>query len=223
MSDGAWLLVVVDGPSEVRRDDGGRRDGVVVRLIAQIFGDECAQNVTLMYWRHVRQRLSPLRRRRPQSMKGWAVQARYLSKLGNATGFGTVLLADNDNDSRQDRLGELRRGVAESDMTGRTAVGVARQMLEAWLLADPSLLERPLPAGKTCEMLWGDKDDPASNYPKHVLYRCVQEPRSWTLNEVIEHWQPSAAQAHSPSLRAFMEELDRLAGQYNHYHDPGRS
>lgn len=208
---GPWLLVVVEGPSEAKEGiQGVERQGGVIKIIAEVFGKECAQKATIQYWRYIR--TSPLRKQQPTN--GFAAKAAHCALLGKATAYGTVLLVDNDNDRKQDRLAELRRGVENVGLSDRTAVGVARQMLEAWLLADEELLAAALPPGTSCEELWGTKTDRSSNYPKHVLARCVLEPNQWTLAHALDHWDPGRAQTRCKSLREFYDEVRRLAGQY---------
>lgn len=212
-----WLLVVVDGPSEVRL--GGDPDvarGVVTKILAQNFGEECAKGVSIRYWHQVSK--SPLRdtetphRKLPDSVRkhgGHAEKAYQLARLGTTTAYGTVILLDSDN--HPERWDALKEGVAASGEAARTAYGLAREMVEAWLLADPSLLAEPLPRGKRCEDLWGSKRDPKSNYPKHVLRRCVLEPNGWTFPQAVEKWSPVRARRNSASLNAFISQIEALA------------
>jgi hypothetical protein len=214
-----WLLVVVDGPSEVRdAEDPDVARGVVTKILAQSFGDEWVRNLSVRYWRHLRE--SPLRKEAPlRKGRGdlrlhgrHADKAARLAALGSeTTAFGTVILLDNDHDQRSDRWEALRAGVEASGAEARTAFGLAREMVEAWLLADQKLLVRPLPKGKRCEDLWGQKDDPTSNYPKHVLRRCVLEPRGWTFPQAVEAWDQGRARSNSASLDDFLSQVERLA------------
>lgn len=214
-----WLLVVVDGPSEVRdAEEPDVARGVVTKILGHSFGDECVRNLSVQYWRHLKE--SPLRKESPvRKARGdvrrhgrHAAKAAWLAALGNATtAYGTVILLDNDHDQRGDRWEALRAGVDASGEAVRTAFGLAREMVEAWLLADQKLLARPLPKGKRCEDLWGQKDDPTSNYPKHVLRRCVLEPRGWTFPQAVEAWDQSRARANSASLDDFLSQVERLA------------
>jgi len=214
-----WLLVVVDGPSEVRdAEEPDVARGVVTKILGHSFGEECVRHLSVRYWRHLKG--SPLRKesslRKGQGdlrMHGrHARHAAWLASLGNATtAFGTVILLDNDHDQRSDRREALRAGVAAAGAEARTAFGLAREMVEAWLLADPELLARPLPRGKRCEDLWGSKDDRSSNYPKHVLHRCVLEPRGWTFPRAVEAWSQGRAREHSASLDDFLSQVERLA------------
>lgn len=207
---GDWLLVVVEGPSEAKDDvPGGERRGVVIKILEEVFGRECAQGATIRYWRYVKR--SPLRGEEGLARRGFAAKASYFARLGEATAYGTVLLIDNDNDVQQDRLAELTHGVESVGLRERTAVGVARQMLESWLLADEHLLVTALPAGKSSEELWGSKKDGSSNYPKHVLRRCILEPKGWEHWQAIENWEPGRARTSSGSLGAFSGEIEELA------------
>lgn len=208
-----WLLVVVEGPSEVRPgEDPDVAQGVVTKILAQSFGEDCAIGVSPQYWGHVT--MSPLRDRRlPDSVRKHgrhAEKACQLARLGTKTVYGTVILLDSDN-HHLERWNALQEGVAASGEAARTAYGLAREMVEAWLLADPSLLAEPLPRGKRCEDLWGAKRDPDSNHPKHVLRRCVLEPNGWTFPQAVEQWSPERARRNSASLDAFISQIENLA------------
>jgi len=53
------------------------------------------------------------------------------------TAYGAVMLLDNDHKDERGgsvRLRELREGVESSGVRHRAAVGIAREMIEAWLL-----------------------------------------------------------------------------------------
>jgi hypothetical protein len=207
-SDVPFLLVVVDGPSEARDDiPGAESPGVVRTIIQQIFGDEVAKNVAIRYWRHVR--LSPQRKAR-----GHVEKARVIALEANeSTVYGAVLLLDADHDG-DTRLRELKEGTSSSGVDHRTAIGIAREMVESWLLADVSLRKHPLPSDKQSDDLWGAQNDPSSNYPKHVLNRCVLMPREWTHRDAVEAFDPSRARSQSPSLHAFMAEVEALADRH---------
>lgn len=200
-----YLLVVVDGPSEARDAAPGVEGGGVVRtIIARIFGPEVARHITVRYWHHIP--LSPLRTRIGHEEKA----RRMIALADQTTAYGAVMVLDNDHTGER-RLAELRAGVERSSLPHRAAVGVAREMVEAWILADPELLVKQLPAGKTSEELWGAKNDGASSYPKHVLKRCILEPRGWSHHEAVEAWSFDRARPHAPSLEAFAREVERLA------------
>jgi len=206
-----YLLVVVEGPSEVVRSSQGFR-GVVVRLIGTVFGPEAAAALATQYIRHVTP--SPRRSQRdapPPTLTGYALKAWIAASVGDkTTAYGTVIVVDADGDGAA-RLEALRSGAEASGCRARVALGVATQMVEAWLLADPTLLGLLLPAGKRAEALWGAKHDGASDYPKHVLRRCVLEPRGWSYPDVEAQWTPMAARGNAPSLDAFLTKLEALA------------
>jgi hypothetical protein len=218
--DDAWLLVVVDGPSEAdaRSFSSGEPfspQGVVGRLIAYIFGAEVYSHTRFEYWSKLR--VPSPRRGIGASLRGYDAKATWLAHLAHqTTAYGLVLLADNDHGGHPGRLASLEQGIKDAgdEAAQRCAVGVAVEMIEAWLLSDPQLLEPPslpLPAGRRPEQLWGDKHDPQSNYPKHVLRRCVCEPRGWHYRDAIDAWEPLRAEEISPSLRAFIGSVRRLA------------
>ncbi len=205
-----YLLVVVEGPSEARPGDDGSR-GVVVRLVREVFGAEVASNILVRFWRHVE--LSPRRsREKTADLKTVYAQKAYVaSKVGDrTTAYGTVIVIDNDHTGIV-RIQELCRGIDASGSRGRVAVGVARETIEAWVLADRELLAVPIPVGKGVEELWGDRHDPLANHPKHALHRCVLAPREWHFPDAVERWEPSRARPHARSLDEFIGELQRLA------------
>ena len=63
------------------------------------------------------------------------------------------------------------------------------RMLESWLLADETSFEKSfgskLKLPNNPEFLWGDKHDPGSNYPKHVLEKVLNDFGSSCSNEVF--------------------------------------
>lgn len=221
MTTAPWLLVVVDGESEAKQGlawtnrRGAKRQGLsgpvgaVCKIIEYCFGREAGQHLTLMYWHHVER--SPLRPKPSARWGAWAEKARTAANLGGRTKYGAILLVDNDHNAEQKRDEQLKLGVEHSRQVQRTAYGVAREMLEAWLLADPRLPHPDTPLPKRPEDLWGDKGQPQSNYPKHVLKRCTLEPRGWEYPNAVEEWAPERARPHSPSLDAFMAQVEHLA------------
>lgn len=202
-----YLLIVVEGPSEVRKDERSCR-GAIVRLIREVFGAEITGALKVEYIRHIRP--SPLRKY-PRDLGHHALRCCIAAQAGDATtAYGTVVVIDADRHGSQ-RYEELVQGAEASGCRARVAVGVATEMIESWLLADPQLPVVPLPSGKSAEALWGSRHDGESNFPKHVLLRCVLTPRGWEFQDAVEPWNPSDARRHAPSLDAFLLELEALA------------
>jgi hypothetical protein len=58
---------------------------------------------------------------------------------------------------------------------------IPKEMIESWLLADVTAINslgdgtNPVNQSPNPETLWGDKDDPNSNYPKNYLKRNLEK------------------------------------------------
>jgi hypothetical protein len=207
VNPGPYLVVMVEGPSEWPEDVD--RSGVVRSIVAEVFGEEIARETKPQYWAHIP--ISPLRGAGSSGLTRDAERVRRVIRLAHEmTAYGAIIVRDNDGPHR-DRLSEVRAGVEASQAAHRAAVGVARQMIEAWLLADDGILNVPLPAGKAPEDLWGEKKDPSSNYPKHVLRRCCLDLKHWAYHEAIAAWSASRARSNAPSLDDFVREVEQLA------------
>ncbi|MET1250183.1 DUF4276 family protein [Sporolactobacillus sp. STCC-11] len=80
------------------------------------------------------------------------------------------------------------------------------RMLESWLLADPSSFAqafgRCIQLPSDPEFLWGDKRDPSSNYPKHVLKRVLSQlnqiPSNETYCQIVAHLNLDTLQKKCP-------------------------
>ena len=63
------------------------------------------------------------------------------------------------------------------------------RMLESWLLGDPVAFEktfgRKIELPNTPELLWGNKNDPESQYPKHVLDKTLSSLGSTSNRQVF--------------------------------------
>ena len=202
-----WLLVVVDGPSEARDGLPGVDGGAVRSIVRLVFGQIAADNLEIMYWGRFAR--SPLRGEK--RLRSYAERAFAAARFGDQTAYGTLLLVDNDH-SKHDHRREIQVALdQDAHLAGRSAVGVACEMLEAWLLADPEVCDPALLPSRSPDSLWGKKDDPASNYPKHVLRRLVLKPRGWHHRDATNAWDPARARARSLSLAAFLDEVTALA------------
>lgn len=210
-----YLLVLVEGPSEARTGESGAETGGMAQAVtAYVFGPEVARNIKVDYWKRTPRsplRVSPEGRR----ICARAAQVKHAIMMANATtAYGAVILVDNDHLYERGcstRLEELREGAESSGLKDRVAFGVAREMVEAWLLADSSLVKIPLPAGKHCEDLWGDKHDPESNFPKHVVTRCILIPGRVSFADAVDAWNVERSRHNSDSLNAFASEVEALA------------
>jgi hypothetical protein len=211
-----WMLAIVDGETEARYTeppDTARNSGIVYQLITELIGEEAAKSTQYFYWRQWRKKFAQSKSHKrgiTPSPKGYQALAQQAATFAReATTYGAaILLVDRDHQTDPSRLEEIRQGVAAASRERHCAVGEAVEDAESWLLADPSILDSPLP--KPCEELWGDRDNPDSNHPKHVLRRCVLAPRAWTFEEAIAQWRFGVAKNHSPSLCAFIDELARI-------------
>ncbi|HBQ11623.1 MAG TPA: hypothetical protein DEF51_10845 [Myxococcales bacterium] len=73
----------------------------------------------------------------------------------------------------------IRAGLSGSEIP--VLIATPSRMLEAWVLGDPRAIREHAAAGAppapaNPETLWGAKRDPTSDYPKHVLKRCLGAP-----------------------------------------------
>jgi hypothetical protein len=207
-----WLLVVVDGPSEIHDvRDGTDAGGVVRQIVRQgfgAFGDLAAQGLEFMPWKRFNR--SPLRGEGERITDRVEI-ARRLARIGHTrAGWGTILLVDNDHKDR-DWCAEFHAVISAERLRERTAIGVAREMIEAWLLADPALCPPEDLPRRPPDRLWGEKRTADSNHPKQVLRRLVLERRDWKFRDAVSAWDPTRARQHSPSLDAFMQEVEALA------------
>ena len=224
-----WVLLVVEGPSEAGRR-GGISDGtgLVARVVQQRLGVP-AEHVRVLHWRDP---LPPSMPRDRPALPGFAGRAhRMLRTLPAQRHALRVLVVDADRqdlrplragaayaaaahaDRVPERLADLvewRDGESDSELRDSTVVGVAVEMIEAWLLADDDLLGAPLPDGKQPEALWGKEGAPGSHHPKDVVKRAILGPKGITYAEALEAWQPEKARNRSFWLDAFLGDLDAV-------------
>jgi len=175
--------------------------------VRQVFGEAAADNLEILYWGRFAR--SPLRGEK--RLRSYAERAVAAARFGDQTAYGTLLLVDNDH-SKHDHRRAIQAALDQNvHLARRSAAGVACEMLEAWLLADPEVCDPTLLPSRSPDSLWGKKDDPRSNYPKQVLRRLVLKPRGWTHRDATDVWDPARARACSPSLAAFLDEVTALA------------
>lgn len=221
------LLVIVEGPSEVQ-EHGRDIRGIVPKILEHICGDDgWLKHVRTKYWAEVGRELKDVRkprielsRDRPDVFDGFARKTANVMRVARPEySWGVIFLLDGDRNGEK-RLRSLRLGASledEQDVGSHVAVGVAIEMVEAWLLADPKFTSSPgspIPSGKAPETLWGKRSDRNSNFPKNVLKRCVLGPRRWSFSDAVEHWDVESACKHSPSLNRFVSAVRNLLSSH---------
>jgi hypothetical protein len=206
-----WLLVG-DGPSEIGTADRGRflqvlltqlADDNDARLVATL-GCEAWESVVLpeMATRTGAQLASEVCIPAPQP-KGMAlVVARALHAAQILQCDAVVVLVDNDHKPK--RRNDLQAGFAGCQTP--CAGGVAKEMLEGWIIADGEVLPTPITITKQPEDIWGDKRDPDSEHPKCVLKRALAA-AGVDYADVLEHWSVARAAQRAPWLRDFCRQL----------------
>jgi dihydrofolate reductase len=178
------ILILGEGATELRAP-GERWAGCARILLSRLFGGPPASLLSFD-----EQVLSRFRRdldlldSEPR-VRGEDAQARIGRTLAARDFHGLVLLRDNDQSARRphgDRRTAIERGFAEAHARGHgipAVLALAVECIEAWALADPDAWRRAfgrvpkLPSDP--EALWGNARDPASNHPKCVLRRCLDE------------------------------------------------
>lgn len=227
-TDCHFILAVVDGSSESRGTSHYPErpcNGALIRILSSIcsaYGDKIGSHVSVRYWRES----APRSHCRPVEKKlfGYAEKVAQWIRLARVTNQYAMLIFLVDNDrfpdtpSRREQLETgVTAGMKQQEAPHRPLVvdGVAVEMIESWLLADPKLVEPTsgLPRGKQAEDFWGDERDPDSHHPKCLLARHVCTPRRFNHADCIEHWDIESAAQHSPSLKAFLSKLQDAARQ----------
>lgn len=203
-----WL-VVGEGPTELGSAD---RPRFLQRLVETVcLGDQDGLSQTLHCdpWGPVglpelrpipAARLKDVRLPSPQP-KGMArIAARALRSAQIQQCDAVVLLIDGDHKSNQ-RRGEVERGLADAVVP--TASGIAKETVEAWLLADDGLFPFAVSPSGAPEDLWGAPNDGIGNHPKCVLKRALKRNRDETISDAVERWDLARAARRAPWLRNF--------------------
>jgi hypothetical protein len=217
----ARWLVVGEGPSELGTED---RTGFAQRLVAALCaGAESELTQALSTVPRPAATCPDMRPLRTAQLGLWDKEVRSPKPKGmglisaRACRAAKALQCDAivvlvDRDHKSERRSELDQGIEGCPQP--RAVGVATEMLEAWILADPDILrEAGISLPKKPEELWGDRKDPESNHPKHVLSRVQSALRDKHLYDTMDRWSLTRALGDAPSLRAFCEELAALVRQ----------
>lgn len=231
--DAAYVLVVVDGPSKARGERGDdSAKGAVSRLVTEQLG-VTPPNLDVQYWHHAVGSVSPRRTGVPR-LRGHAEKADRLLRRARTLGRCLcVFVLDADGKGARPlvdgvsypvapglrqlpiKLADLVEWRALVEDSHAVAIGIAVEMIEAWLLADPELAPRSASGAASAETLWGDKHDAKSNYPRHVVRRTVLEPRNWTHADAVQASDADRASENAFWLRAFREELRALDASFS--------
>ena len=210
-----WLLVG-EGPSEFRESDG---DGFLQVLLTQLADDEdatLARALGVSGWEavdlpelrfsraaQINARYS-LKRPQPKGKDGFARRALLAANALNC--HVLIILIDGDRKSKFYR-GQLNEGLRDASMPH--AAGVAKEALEAWLIADPDLLPVPVRLSKQPEDIWGDARDPDGEHPKMVLSRALKE-ADVSFRDAVARWRVARATPRAPWLRDFCVAIINL-------------
>ncbi len=129
-----WLAGDTDGPDE------GKRRGVVPVLVLRALREGMPGAAVEME--------AVLTRTRRMHGRGFARKVKAAMVDAQAAGLdGVVFVIDRDGGSGRARLSEMRDGRAKGEADGfavPTVLGMAIEMLEAWLLADETALNHAL-------------------------------------------------------------------------------
>ncbi len=206
-----WLIVG-EGPSDIGAAD---RTGFIECLLRQLADDDCgclARALGRNDWDPVHlpdlvprtgAQLASLVRLPAPAPSGMArMSARALLAADMLQCDVVVVLVDNDREPN--RRAELTDGLDETDLPA--ACGVAKEMLEAWLLADPLAFTEPPDVDRRPEDLWGQRDDPDSRYPKCVFRRALAQSRM-KRHDVLARWRVERAAPRAPWLCDFCRGL----------------
>lgn len=194
------IFLVGEGPTdcgkaEYRQRDGGYRwlDGPVQIFIRKYLPDAEIETLDRNSFLSESQNRKEKRNRRTLTgLKGHAVKAFYVSEMAKERDcYTAAVYVDADKDqgasqktrhecqTRYDEIcGQLKTGFERSGIGSYLSI-VPVKMIECWLLADPEAFrvafgkvpDPQLP--KNPELLWGDKHDPDSDYPKNQLERIL--------------------------------------------------
>ena len=116
-----------------------------------------------------------------------------------------------------ERYQEIKQGLEDVNAIPM----VPLRMIESWLLGDKIALElatnvqissEEMP--NSPEFLWGAKDNPNSNYPKHYLARLIKRQANWELfSDIAENADVNTMIENCPiSYGKFYEDFTNLLG-----------
>lgn len=187
------LLLVGEGKTDCGSPEpGGWAEGPVQVYIRRIRTDPV--EILTVHKAELRGLRSTKRQSKAlKGLKGHSVKAFLIAQAAVENGCEAAVMyldadkpeAPGNERSCRLRYEELKRQILEGfhripSVSAAAAVPV--KMIECWMLGDGEAFRkcfRKVPGGekyfRNPELLWGSADDPASNYPKHVLRRALAE------------------------------------------------
>lgn len=161
---------------------------------------------------------------RLQGLRGHAIKAFQAAETAQGQGCNAVIYmvdADSTEKSRWREIkGELEDGFRASTFEGSKICCIPRAIIEAWLIADETYWSEQIsttaPRVPKPEELWGNRDDPDSNFPKNVFARLC------TLSELADDVESKWSVARSLdtalvarrcplSFKQFRDDIAKLA------------
>jgi len=214
-----WLLVG-EGPTELGSAD---RSGFLQMLAGQLADDDDPSLVKTLQcdaWAPMElpkvfartgaelARSYPLDAPRPKGMAKIAARAIRAARALDCS--AVVVLVDNDHQPERGKRARREQLVAGfGDSRVPRALGVAKEMLEAWLLADDGVFPVTVCRGKAPEELWGKPDDADGDHPKQVFRRAIAE-AGIGRRQALEGWSVARAAPRAPWLRDFCHQIVEL-------------
>lgn len=189
------LLLVSEGPLDVgtagrgrgdpEHGEGEERRGAVGVLVRRVLADKMGREVS--DW-EIERDVLPRVHARSEAVSGYPRKAHLAIEEARIRGCTAVaIVVDRDRTEGGSRLAQLREGRDLAEKSGnplayRAALGVAVEMVEAWLLADEQALNEALgldpkaPAIPDPEGL--DGGPKTESYPKTVFRKLVERGRA---------------------------------------------
>jgi hypothetical protein len=138
------LLILGEGPTDlghVRPDGTLELEGALPTLVRRLLAEQVA-DLEFRCEQFGKDRLFPRGRQIGRSKYGYANKLRGLLALKEGREADAIVaVVDRDGERNTDRIGELNAGRDELQKANKPcAVGVAIEMIEAWLLADEKAL-----------------------------------------------------------------------------------
>lgn len=188
------IALTGEGPTDYGKKDYDTREWMEGPI--QKYGRKIAQNYmndVLGFQVLAKEDLRNIKvqRRSLQGLEGYAVPAKKFATWMGEQGLDKGIFycdADRNNGTKNNEKEAKKRfaqvyGQIEKGLEGTGAIpAVALHMIESWILGDKNALENAfdvsIPDNKMPnkpELIWGDKRDPESDYPKNYLKRLISE------------------------------------------------